>query len=128
MIKEEFEHLAYQIFHASLEVHRNLGPGLLESIYEYALLKEFQLRNLSVDYQVKVPLVYKGYAVQKDFYVDILLEKEIIIEVKAVEGLLPVHQAQLLSYLKLTDKRLGFLINFNVVLLKDGFKIIVNNY
>ena len=97
-------------------------------MYEYAFLKEFQLRNLFVDYQVKVPLVYKGYPIQKDFYVDILLEKEIIIEVKAVQGLLPVHQAQLLSYLKLTDKRLGFLINFNVILLKDGFKRIVNKY
>lgn len=75
-----------------------------------------------------MPLFYKSYDTGKIFYIDILVEKEIIIEVKAAENLLPVHQAQLLSYLKLADKRLGFLINFNVVLIKDGFKRLVNNY
>ena len=120
--------MAYEIFHASLEVHKTLGPGLLESIYEYALLKEFQLRKIDVQYQVRLPLIYKGYMTNKEFYIDILVEKEIILEIKAVEGLLPVHQAQLLSYLRLADKRLGFLVNFNVELLKQGFKRMVNNF
>lgn len=128
MTKDRFELLAYEIFHASLEVHKTLGPGLLESIYEYALLKEFELRKINVQYQVKVPLIYKGYPTKKEFYLDLLVESEIILEIKAVEGLLPVHHAQLLSYLRLTDKRLGFLINFNVELLKQGFKRMVNKF
>ena len=128
MEKERFEYLANQIFQASLEVHRVLGPGLLESVYEFALLKELQLRDIFVQYQVKVPLFYKGIDTGKDFFIDMLVENEIVIEAKSVEALHPVHEAQLLSYLKLTDKRLGFLINFNVVLIKDGFKRRVNNY
>jgi GxxExxY protein len=129
MNKEHFEYLANQIFQAALEVHRTLGPGLLESVYEYALVKEIQLRNIGVLYQVKVPLIYKGFDTQKEFFLDILVENDIIIEVKSCEeGTRPVHQAQLLSYLKLADKRLGFLINFNVTLIKNGFKRIVNNY
>lgn len=128
MVKEQYEFLANQIFTGSLEVHKQLGPGLLESVYEYALVKELQLRGIHVEYQVQMPLYYKGHDTGKMFYIDILVEKEIIIEVKAAETLLPVHQAQLLSYLKLADKRLGFLINFNVVLIKDGFKRLVNNY
>lgn len=128
MNKERFEYLANQIFQASLEVHKTLGPGLLESVYEFALLKEFQLRDIFVQYQVQVPLIYKGHQTNKEFYIDILVENEIVIEVKAVDLMHPVHQAQLLSYMKLADKRMGFLINFNVVLLKEGFKRMVNNY
>jgi len=128
MNKERFEYLANQIFQAPLEVHKTLGPGLLESVYEFALLKEFQLRDIFVQYQVQVPLIYKGHQTNKEFYIDILLENEIVIEVKAVDLIHPVHQAQLLSYMKLADKRMGFLINFNVVLLKEGFKRMVNNY
>ena len=101
---------------------------MLESVYEYALVKELQLRNIEVLYQVKVPLFYKGHDMGKEFFIDILVENEIVIEVKSVDAIHPVHQAQLLSYLKLSDKRLGFLINFNVALLKDGFKRMVNNY
>src|SRR5882724_4224992 len=114
MDKEQFEHLANQVFQASLEVHKILGPGLLESAYEFSLLKELQLRNIEVSYQLKVPLIYKEYNTNKEFFIDILVENEIVIEVKSVEHLLPVHEAQLLSYLKLADKRLGFLVNFNV--------------
>ena len=128
MNKERFEYLANQIFQASLEVHKTLGPGLLESVYEFALVKEFQLRDIFVQYQVQVPLIYKGHQTNKEFYIDILVENEIVIEVKAVDLIHPVHQAQLLSYMKLADKRMGFLINFNVVLLKEGFKRMVNNY
>ena len=129
MNKERYEQLATQIFHASLEVHKTLGPGLLESVYEFALIKELQLRDIQIQYQVKTPLFYKGHSTGKEFFVDILVENEIVIEVKSCEeGLRPVHQAQLLSYLKLSNKRLGFLINFNVVLIKGGFKRLVNNY
>lgn len=126
--KERFEYLAKQIFLAALEVHKNLGPGLLESVYEVSFLRELQIREISSAYQVKVPLFYKGYDTGKDFFVDILVENEIIIEIKAVELLHPVHTAQILSYLKLSDKRMGFLINFNVPMIKDGFKRLVNNY
>ena len=129
MNKEHFEYLANQVFQAALEVHRTLGPGLLESVYEYALIKEIQLRGIAALYQVKVPLIYKGFDTGKEFFLDILIENAIIIEVKSCEeGMRPVHQAQLLSYLKLANKRLGFLINFNVPLLKNGFKRLVNNY
>lgn len=128
MEKARYEYLANQIFNACLDVHKQLGPGLLESVYEFALVKEFQLREIFVQYQVKVPLVYKGFQTGKEFYIDVLVEKEIVIEAKAIDLIHPVHQAQLLSYLKLSDKRIGFLVNFNVVLLKDGFKRMVNNY
>ena len=128
MTKEEFGYLANQIFQAALEVHKTFGPGLLESVYEFALVKELQLRNILVQYQVKVPLFYKGHDTEKEFFIDILVRNEIIIEVKSADTIHPVHQAQLLSYLKLAYKRLGFLINFNVPLLKDGFKRMVNNY
>ena len=129
MEKERFEYLAREIFHAALEVHKTLGPGLLESVYEYALVKELSLRNINTSYQVKVALYYKGYETGKDFFLDIVVEDKIILEIKSSEdGLRPVHQAQLLSYLKLADKKLGFLINFNVPLIKDGFKRLVNNY
>ena len=128
MNKEMYELLGKEVFLSALEVHKNLGPGLMESVYEYALAREFQLRNIRADCRVKIPLYYKDADTGKYFFVDILLENEIIIELKAVEQLLPVHQAQLLSYLKLTGKCMGFLINFNVPVLKLGFKRMVNNY
>ena len=128
MNKEQFEYLANQIFNGCLEVHKHLGPGLLESVYEYALLKEFEMSNIFFQRQVKIPLYYKGIKTGKEFFIDIFIENEIILELKAIEGLLPVHEAQLISYLKLADKRMGFLINFNVPLLKNGFRRFVNNY
>ena len=128
MNKERFEYLATQIFKAALEVHKNLGPGLLESVYGFSMCKELQLREINFQTQHKIPLFYKGYDTNKEFYIDLLIEEEIIIELKAVESIAPVHQAQLLSYMKLANKKMGFLINFNVPLLKNGFKRIVNNY
>jgi GxxExxY protein len=100
----------------------------LESVYEVALMEEFEMRNIHFQRQVKVPLFYKGINTGKDFFLDILISNEIIIELKAIEGLLPIHEAQLISYLRLADKRMGFLVNFNVTLLKNGFKRFVNNY
>ena len=125
---DRYEYLGRQVFYAALEVHKHLGPGFLESAYEYSLIKELQLRNINVQYQIQIPLFYKGYDTGKRFFMDMLVDNEIVIEVKAVEFILPVHEAQLLSYLKISNKKLGFLINFNVELLKDGFKRKVNNY
>jgi len=128
MQKEQYEKLAKEIFLASLEVHKIMGPGLLESVYEMCLIRELQLRNIFTECQVAIPLQFKGFALSKEYKIDILLEKELIIELKSVEALLPVHEAQLISYLKLADKRMGFLINFNVPIIKSGFKRFVNNY
>ncbi len=105
-----------------------MGPGLLESIYEYCLIHELKFRGIHVRNQVNLPLFFKGINLKKDFRIDILVCDEIIIEVKAVEGLIPVHEAQIISYLKLADLKLGFLVNFNVPVLKDGFRRFVNNF
>ncbi|WP_396171578.1 GxxExxY protein [Flavobacterium sp.] len=128
MDTDKYEALAKEIFLASLEVHKIMGPGLLESVYEMCLLKELQLRNISAESQVGIPLQFKGFDLSKEYKIDILVEKELIIELKSVDTILPVHQAQLISYLKLADKRMGFLINFNVPIIKNGFKRFVNNY
>ena len=128
MNTEKYEYLAKNIFESCLEVHRIMGPGLLETVYEYCLIKELELRNIKVQSQVPIPILYKGFKIEKDFRADILVESEIIIELKACEILTPVHSAQIISYLKLADKRLGFLVNFNVRLIKNGFKRFVNNY
>lgn len=128
MEKDRFEFLAKEIYFSALEVHKTMGPGLLESVYELCLLKELNLRQVFVENQVSIPLNYKGFELSKDYRIDILVEKEIIIELKAVEVLLPIHEAQIISYLKLADKRMGFLINFNVPMLKNGLKRFVNNY
>ncbi|WP_080054277.1 GxxExxY protein [Spirosoma aerolatum] len=128
MDKNQYEAIARQIFFASLEVHKIMGPGLLESVYELCLLKELSLRGLLAECQIPIPLVFKGYELSKEYRIDILVEDQIILELKAVESILPIHEAQMISYLKLANKKLGFLINFNVPMLKDGFRRFVNNY
>lgn len=128
MLKSEYEQLSHEILDSSLSVHKEIGPGLLEPVYQYCLVQELRSRKVFVQEQVFVPLYYKGLALDKDFKIDLLVAEEIIIELKAVEFILPVHEAQIISYLKLADKRLGFLINFNVPLLKSGFRRFVNNY
>lgn len=128
MLKLEYERLSHEILDSSIVVHKEMGPGLLESVYQYCLVKELRSRNIFVQEQILVPLYYNGQMLDKDFRLDLLVAEEIIIEIKAVEVLLPVHDAQIISYLKLADKRLGFLINFNVPLLKQGFRRFVNNY
>jgi len=116
-----------QVLDASVAVHKIMGPGLLESVYELCLMKELQLRGLNVQRQVPIPLIYKGYELSKEYVIDLLVENDIILEIKAVETLLPIHEAQLISYLKLADKKVGLLINFNVPILKNGFRRFVNN-
>jgi GxxExxY protein len=128
MDKEEYNRLASEIVSACIEVHRTMGPGLLESVYEKCLMKEFELRGIFAESQVEVSLSYKGLALNKSFSVDILVEKEIMLELKAVEQMHPVFEFQLISYLKLADKRLGYLLNFNVPLMKDGIKRRVNKF
>lgn len=126
--KIEFEEIGKKIVHASYEVHKELGPGLLESVYEICLIDELRNLNLKVERQVKLPVTFKGKTLAKDFIIDLLVEDSIIIELKAVEILLPVHEVQLVTYMKLSDKRLGYLINFNVPLIKQGIKRKVNQY
>lgn len=105
-----------------------MGPGLLESVYHLCMIKELELRGIKVDSKIAVPLVYKGYDLDKAYEMDLLVEREITIELKAVEAMNPIYEAQLISYLKLANKKMGFLINFNVPLLKNGFRRFVNNY
>jgi GxxExxY protein len=128
MEKEEYDRITKEIVDSCITVHRLMGPGLLESVYEMCLMKEFELRNIKAYNQVTVPLIYKNFELSKEFKIDILIENEIILELKSTEIMLPVFEAQILSYLRLTDKRLGFLINFNVPLIKNGIKRFVNNY
>ena len=128
MTTEDYNRISGIILDASITVHKELGPGLLESIYELCLVKELINRNLNVKNQVIIPLTYKGEIISKDFKLDILVEDSVILEIKAIEIILPVHEAQILSYLKLADKRLGLLINFNVPILRNGFRRFVNNF
>jgi len=113
-----------KIISCAIEVHRVLGPGLLESVYEKALCYEFDLKNIQYQNQVFVPVIYKQKSVG-DFRIDLLVENEVIVELKAVDRIEAVFKAQLLSYLKVTSKKLGLLINFNVPVLKDGIKRII---
>ena len=128
MTKERFNSLSGQVLNACVTVHKELGPGLLESIYDLCLQNEMRHNGIAIESQVSIPLTYRGEVLPKDFRIDILVEGEIIVEVKAVERILPVHQAQLISYLKLANKRLGLLVNFNVAVMKDGFQRFVNKF
>jgi len=124
-IPAELDDASKDIIGAAIEVHRHLGPGLMESIYEQALTYELELRGMVVHRQVPVAVMYKDISIEGQ-RLDILVEPGIIVELKAVERLLPLHEAQLISYLKSTGYRLGLLINFNHELLKHGIKRIVN--
>jgi GxxExxY protein len=114
------------IVDSALTVHRQLGPGLLEKVYEECLIHELTLRGLKIESQVSLPIEYKGLRIENAYRIDILLEDSVIIEVKAVETMLRVHESQLLTYLRLTNHRLGLLINFNSPLIKDGIKRVAN--
>ena len=116
------------ILDAAIFVHRELGPGLLESVYQECLYLELTERGLKAEQFVSIPIQYRGEFLGKHFTIDILVEDSIVLELKAVEKILPVHEAQLISYLKIADKQIGLLINFNEKLLKDGFKRFVNKF
>jgi len=115
------------VIDAALKVHTLLGPGLLESAYEVCLRYELQKRGHRVDRQRTVPIVYADVSLDIGFRIDLLVDNWVVVEVKAVSKLVPVHEAQLLSYLKLSGHHLGLLINFNVVHLRDGIRRLVNN-
>jgi GxxExxY protein len=118
--------ISHQIIGAAIEVHRTLGPGLLESIYEAALEMELGERALIVRRQVELPVSYKGRQLDGGYRIDLIVEELVIIEIKAVERLLPVFESQLLTYLKLADKRLGLLINFNSSVVSNSVRRVVN--
>jgi len=121
----EVESIAREIVDAAYTVHRALGPGLLESVYEACLAHELSKRGLKIDRQVILPVVYDSIRLEAGLRLDMLVENQVVVELKAVEVLLPVHEAQMLTYLKLTGHRLGFLMNFNVALMKDGIRRMV---
>ena len=114
------EQLTEQIIGAAIEVHRELGPGLLESAYEQCFCHELRLLGLSFRCQIDLPVTYKGLKFDCGYRVDVVVEDSVVVELKSVEQVLPIHQAQLLTYLRLSGKRVGLLINFNVALLKNG--------
>ena len=118
--------LSNEIIGAAIEVHRLIGPGLLESIYEVALCKELFLRGVTVDRQVRVPVSYKGESLNCDVRLDLLVERRVIVEVKTIEKVMPIHRAQLLTYLRLQNLWLGLLINFNVEVLRNGVRRVLN--
>lgn len=120
------EEIGRAILDSGMKVHTALGPGLLESAYEACLAHEIRKRGLRVETQVALPIVYDGERLEAGYRIDLLVEDAVLAEVKAVEKLLPIHGAQLLSYLRLGDRKLGYLLNFNVLHLKDGIKRIVN--
>ena len=127
MINMTENELSRIVFDAALKVHQNLGPGLLESAYEECLFYELNTTGLKVEKQKALPLIYEEIKLDIGYRLDIILEDKLIIEIKSVESLNDVHFAQLLTYLKLTNCKLGMLINFNVKLVKDGIKRIANN-
>ena|SRR6185437_1531747 len=114
------------VFNCALKVHQNLGPGLLESAYEECLFYELNKTGLNIEKQKPLPLIYEEVKLQVGYRLDIVIEKKFIIEVKSVEALNDVHMAQILTYLKLSNCKLGFLINFNVTLIKNGIRRVIN--
>ncbi len=122
----DIEEVGKQIVDAAIKVHRALGPGLLESSYQTCLEYELHKRGLKVECEIPQPVIYEGIQIDVGYRLDIFVEDLVIIENKAVEQLLPIHEAQLLTYLKLSDRHLGFLINWNVPLVKNGIKRMVN--
>ncbi len=125
---EKLDQLSHRIIGAAIEVHRHLGPGLLESAYELCLVFELKHLGVKVEEQKPLPVVYKEVRLDCGYRLDLVVEDEIIVEIKAVEKLLPIHEAQLLSYLRLAHKRVGLLMNFHVPVLKNGLKRIVNEF
>jgi GxxExxY protein len=123
-MREDLIHkeLTEQIIGAAIEVHKFWGPGLYEEIYERSLCAELTLRKVAFENQLRLPLLYKGVQVGDDLRLDVWVDQKVVVEAKSVAALLPVHEAQLLTYMRLTKSRVGLLINFNVAVLKNGIK------
>ena len=126
--KDTINQITEKIIGCAIEVHKGLGPGLLESAYEECLCFELSQKEIKFERQVPLPVVYKGVKLDCGYRMDIVVEQLVIIEVKAIERLIPIHDAQLLSYLKMHNKKVGLLLNFHVPILKKGLKRIVNNF
>jgi len=124
-IPKNVNDIATTILDAAFEVHKTLGPGLLESVYKTCLIYELRKKGLLVEKQVKVPIQYKDIYLDGELRLDILVENLVLVEVKSIEKLAPIHEAQVLTYLKLTGHRVGYLINFNAYRLKDGIRRLV---
>jgi GxxExxY protein len=116
------EALCHEIIGSAIEVHKQLGPGLLESVYEACLVCEFSTRNINFTQQCYQPIFYKNIRLAESFRIDFVVEDKVVVEIKAVEQLASIHECQLLSYLKLSGKKVGLLINFNVPVLKEGIR------
>ncbi len=124
----EIDEITGIIIDTSIDIHKELGPGLLESVYEVVLAKTLEMKSLKVERQKSIKFEFKGIYFDEGFRVDLLIENKVVIELKSVEKILPVHNKQLLTYLKLMNLEVGLLINFNSVLLKDGLHRIVNKH
>jgi len=125
---DDLNDLTGAIIGAAIEVHRNLGPGLLESAYESCLLWELRQEKLKVEPQVPVPIRYKGLQLDAGYRIDLLVQDKIIVELKAVDKIQPIHTAQVLTYLKMTELKMALILNFNVELMRSGIKRIVNRF
>ncbi len=126
--KDKLDLITRRIIGGAIEVHKAIGPGLLESAYQTCLAFELQLRDLDVKEQVPLPVSYKNVKLDCGYRLDLVVEDTVIVEIKAVERLAPIHDAQLLSSLRISGKRVGLLVNFHVRVLKDGLKRIVNEF
>ena len=115
-----------EVINAAMEVHRTLGPGLLESAYHECLCRELTIRGVTFERERGVPVEYKGIRLECGYRLDLLVSDSVVVEIKSVEGIVPVHEAQLLTYLRLGGWRLGLLINFNTIILKDGIRRVIN--
>jgi len=124
----DFNGITHGIIAAAIEVHRHLGPGLLESAYQVCVCYELSRMGLSFTREVHLPLSYKGLQLDCSYRIDLLVEDAVLVELKSIEQILPIHSAQLLTYLRASHKPIGLLINFNVLVLKDGIKRIVNDH
>lgn len=124
----DVDEISKNVIGAAIEVHKSLGPGLLESVYEECLCRELELRDIKFVRQYAIPVKYKGLELDCSYRLDLLVDHKVVIELKSIEKLLPIHDAQLLSYLKLTDCKVGLLINFNVPVLKQGIRRKVLNH
>jgi GxxExxY protein len=122
----DLEKVAKEIVDAAIKVHKALGPGLLESTYQHCLAYELTSRGLKVECEVPVPIVYRDRLLEVGYRADMIIENSIVIENKCVEAILPIHEAQLLAYLRLRESLLGFLLNWNVLLMKDGIRRFIN--
>lgn len=123
----ELNEISARIIGAAMKVHSAIGPGVLESVYQTCLAHELRKSGLSVESQLKLPVLYDGIAIDSGYRIDLLVEGTIIVELKCVDALQPIHKAQLLTYLKLANKPLGLLLNFNVVHMREGIKRVLNN-